>query len=213
MLRNLYPETVYAGKQYQGNDPRLTDNTQLLAYAASAPVQAQVDMSAYWEQVYRGMNAYNLGNCTRSITSALHYIDSQLDNPRTAATIKQKFLGRTAEKNSNEGFADTLFYPMYNWQSSGIDDTLREFCDYLQPFEGRGGKALAERWASWPTQLDMVNEYNFQGYCEGPTPKNATTPNCLLDERFEGILSISWTWQVTFTPQTQSVLRAKRIVS
>lgn len=199
MLRNLYPETVYAGGWYPQKlqfklEPMLTPYT---AYAASAPVQAQVDMTAYWEQVYRGMNEYNLGNCTRNINSALKYIDSQLDHPKTAAEIKQKFLGRTAEKNSNEGFADTLFYPLYNWQGSGVDDTLRTFCDYMQPSEKKGGKALAERWASWPTQVELVNQYNFQGYCEGPAPQNATlTPNCLLDERFEGILSTSWTWQV-----------------
>lgn len=163
-------------------------------------MQAQVDMSAYWEQVYRGMNAYEYGNCTKSITTALNYIDSQLDHPKTAAAIKQKFLGRTAEKNSNEGFADTLFYPLYNWQSSGVDVTLGGFCDYMQPFEKKGGEALAERWASWPQQASMVNDYNFQGgsFCEGPVKNATATPNCLLDERFEGVLSISWTWQVRF---------------
>lgn len=153
-------------------------------------------MSAYWEQVYRGMNAYQYGNCTKSITTALSYIDSQLDHPKTAAAIKQKFLGRSAEKNSNEGFADTLFYPMYNWQSSGIDQTLRDFCDYMQPFETKGSEALAGRWAAWPQQASLVNEYNFQGFCEGPVKNVTATPNCLLDERFEGVLSISWTWQV-----------------
>lgn len=155
-------------------------------------------MSAYWEQVYRGMNAYEYGNCTKSITTALNYIDSQLDHPKSAAAIKQKFLGRSAEQNSNEGFADTLFYPLYNWQSAGVDETLRGFCDHLQPYEKNGGEALAERWASWPMQVSMVNDYNFQGdsFCEGPVGNETVTPNCLLDERFEGVLSISWTWQV-----------------
>lgn len=144
------------------------------------------------------MNANQLGNCTSSIISAVSYIDLQLDDPTTAALIKQKFLGRTADKNSNEGFAETLFYPLLNWQSSGVDDTLSEFCNYLQPFGTKGGQALAERWASWPKQIDMVNQYNVQGNCEGPI-QDARMPNCLLDERFEGILSISWTWQVNPT--------------
>lgn len=79
------------------------------AYAASAPVQAKTDMSIYWEQVYRGMVEYGVKNCTAKMQRAINWIDKQLANAETAAKVKQMFLGRTAEKNSNEGFADTLY--------------------------------------------------------------------------------------------------------
>ncbi|KAL7275430.1 hypothetical protein RUND412_001618 [Rhizina undulata] len=184
MLRNEYPETVYA------------------SYAASPPLEARIDMSVYFDQVYRGMLKYNLGNCTANIHAAVMYMDTQLDDATLAAKLKRQFLGRTAEKGSNEGFADTLAYPLYNWQSYGIDATLQSFCDYLEASPGKSGKALSDWWANWPGFIDLVNSYGpSDSYCEGPLVNgtaltNGTAlPNCLLDERFNGTLSISWTWQ------------------
>ncbi|KAF8450091.1 serine carboxypeptidase S28-domain-containing protein [Kalaharituber pfeilii] len=180
MLRDKYPDTVFA------------------AYASSAPVQASVDMTFYWDQVYRGMVAYGYGNCTRDMKSALDYIDSQLSRPTTAAQIKQYFLGRTGEKNSNEVFSDTLFYPLYNWQGSGMDAILIRFCAALEngtDVRPKSGKVLAERWARWPGFADLLNLYNPQGYCEGFGTNSTTQPDCRLDEPFQGVLSISWTWQ------------------
>lgn len=185
MLRYFFPETVFA------------------SYAASPPLEAMRNMSIYYEQVYRGMVAYGLGNCTDNIRRALNYIDSQLDEPETAAAIKIKFLGRTAEKNSNGGFVDTLQIPFFDWQGSGVDDLLNAFCDALEFANvtdiGTTGhvtdKVLAERWAAWPDFIDLVNELQPGGFCEGPVPQNKTTPDCELELRFTDVLSISWTWQ------------------
>ncbi|KAF8424482.1 serine carboxypeptidase S28-domain-containing protein [Tirmania nivea] len=185
MLRDRYPETVFA------------------AYASSAPIQASTNMTFYWDQVYRGLVKYGYENCTRNIKSALDYIDSQLTRPDTAAVIKQTFLGRTAENNSNGAFSDVLFYPLFNWQSSGADLVIQEFCAVLEDGDDtnqkslrqKTGKVLADRWAKWKGFVDLVNEYNPEGWCEGFVQSNAIEPNCNVDERFTGVMSISWTWQ------------------
>ncbi|KAI5782653.1 serine peptidase, family S28 [Geopyxis carbonaria] len=185
-LRHLYPDTVYA------------------AYAASPPVQAQVDMSAYYEQVYRGLVNYGLSNCTSRIKLAVDYIDSQLAYPAASAKIKQKFLGRTAEANSNAGFADALSMVLWGWQSGGVDATIRSFCDHLDA-SAPGSETLATRekgkhfsnaWAAWPPFSAIVSSYTGST-CEGatPLPDGAPLPDCRLDDRFTGTLSISWTWQ------------------
>ncbi|KAF8435208.1 serine carboxypeptidase S28-domain-containing protein [Terfezia claveryi] len=185
MLRDRYPETVFA------------------AYASSAPVQASTNMTFYWNQVYRGLVKYGYEKCTRNIKSALDYIDSQLTRPDTAGAIKQMFLGRTAEKNSNEAFSDLLFYPLTGWQSSGADPLIQEFCAVLkgstnatqEDSSENTGKVLADRWAKWPRFVNLVNENNQDGWCEGYVQSNAVEPNCNVDEKFTGILGISWTWQ------------------
>lgn len=163
-------------------------------------------MTFYFDPVYRGMVANGLGNCTKNLKAALDYIDRQMDHPETSAAIKTFFLGRTAEKNTNEVFSDALFYPLYNWQSNG-PASLTEFCSVLETGDnivaeskGPRGKVLAERWAKWSGFVDSVNQYNPEAYCEGPAPQNHTEPDCNLDARFEGVLSISWTWQVGFPP-------------
>jgi hypothetical protein len=166
------------------------------------------------------MIKYNLKNCTEAIKYAVDYIDSQLARPFTAGKIKKQYLGRTAEKGSNAGFADTLAFPLYNWQSAGVDDTLREFCDHLNAGqepenELLRGKYFSDRWASWPTFVELVNENNVFALCEGPVRNNTITPNCLLDERFDGGIGIAWTWQVSSDPiyiTLSSMKLIKRIV-
>ena len=146
---------------------------------------------------------YGYENCTRNMKSALDYIDSQLTRPDTAAAIKQMFLGRTAEKNSNEAFSDVLPYPLANWQSSGADPVIQEFCAALEGGNDAGqedsrentGKVLTHRWAKWKGFVDLVNENNPNGWCEGFAQSNAVEPNCNVDEMFTSILGISWTWQ------------------
>jgi hypothetical protein len=147
---------------------------------------------------------YGYKNCTRHIKLSIDYIDSQLARPWTSAKIKQQFLGRTAEKGSNAGFADVLMYPFYGWQSSGVDTSIKSLCEHLDSGSTKKqasntameGKRYSDLWASWPGFIRLVNSYNSFGHCEGPNPDgNFREPNCLLDERFDGTLSISWTWQ------------------
>jgi len=160
-------------------------------------------MTFYWDQVYRGLVKYGYESCTRNIKFALDYIDSQLTRPDTAAAIKRMLLGRTAEKNSNEAFSEVLFYPLYNWQDSGAGPVIREFCAVLEGSNNASqeasrettGKVLANRWAKWEGFVDLVNEYNPKGWCEGIAKNSTIEPNCNVGERFTGVLGISWTWQ------------------
>jgi hypothetical protein len=188
--RNDYPDVIFA------------------AYSSSAPVQAQVNMSIYYDQVYRGMVGHGLGNCAKDIHAALEYIDEQLSASNTTAAIKQLFFGPGAEKNSNEGFTAALVTLYNNFQSHGIGGTkgsLSEFCGYLevdpvtkQPAgpgglaPTRGSKYVAERWAAWPVFTPLVNYY-FETNCRG---LNATLPpSCELNMLYTDPDSISWTWQ------------------
>ncbi|KAL0636799.1 hypothetical protein Q9L58_004156 [Maublancomyces gigas] len=192
-VREKYPETIFA------------------SFASSAPVQAQVDMSIYFEQVYRGLNGLGFSNCTADIHAAIDYIDDQLANPATAAAIKKHFLGKGADKNSNEGLADVLTYIFYSWQSYEVEGTpgpLREFCDWIatDPATGKlssaegwakkkGGKWAADRWAQWPKFAEVVNYYTPTN-CEGFYGNSSTgTTECRLDDAFPDPAAISWTWQ------------------
>ncbi|KAE8152168.1 serine carboxypeptidase S28-domain-containing protein [Aspergillus avenaceus] len=190
-LRNEYPDVIFA------------------AYAASAPVQAQLNMSIYYDQVYRGMIAHGLGNCTKDIRASLGYIDEQLALGGAAATsIKQLFFGPGAENNSNEDFTTALISIYNSFQNYGIGGnkgSLREFCGYLsqdpQTNQSAGADGLApiygseyvtKRWASWPVFTPLVNSL-FETNCRG---LNTSLPqSCNLQLFFTDMDSISWTWQ------------------
>ena len=111
-MRELYPQTIFA------------------SFASSAPVEAQVDMSEYWEPVVRGLTKYGYGNATRDIHAAIEYIDDILDNDEDAAAeLKDQFLGVGGANNSHETFAEALSTVFYSWQSYGVDFGLSYFCD------------------------------------------------------------------------------------
>ncbi|EKG13057.1 Peptidase S28 [Macrophomina phaseolina MS6] len=195
-MREYYPETIFA------------------SFASSAPVQAQNDMSVYFEPVYRGMNAYGFGNCSKDIHAAINYMDELMENPAAAATLKTKFLGRNADKNSNAGFGDALSTIFWYWQSYGVEISLRPFCDWIETDHGssnatnstvagadgwapsRGAEYVVEQWASYPGFAETVSS-SLDTICEGSTPPtdNSTAPECNLEKRFEDPSSISWTWQ------------------
>lgn len=115
-MRKFYPDTIYA------------------SFASSAPVEAKNDMSVYFEPIWRGMNAYGWGNCTKDIHAAINYMDKVMEKPTAAAALKERFLGVGAGNNTNAGFADALTAPFYLWQSYGVEGGLtglRSFCDWL----------------------------------------------------------------------------------
>ncbi|EZF33415.1 hypothetical protein H109_00673 [Trichophyton interdigitale MR816] len=185
--RDRYPETIYA------------------SWASSAPVQAQIDMAVYYEQVYRGLVAYGWGNCTKDIRAAYRYIDRQLSRNDTAAAIKKLFLGDGAEQASNGDFTAALIVAYAGWQSSGADGQVGKFCNWLEvdpktnktaPAEGwaptLGDKAMAERFAAWPTLAEMVNA-NAMTNCK-QTDKSKPL-ECKLDKPSEDPDFISWIWQ------------------
>ncbi|KAL0256560.1 hypothetical protein SLS55_008955 [Diplodia seriata] len=202
-LREHYPDTIFA------------------SYASSAPVQAQNDMSVYFEPVYRGLNAYGFGNCSKDIHAAIAYMDDLMEDDAAAAALKTRFLGRNADRNSNAGFADALTTIIWYWQSYGVEYNLRPFCDYIETDHGsspgngsayngtvagadgwaasRGPEFVVEQWASWPSFAATAG-YFLDTECEGPNPSPNTTtttdaPECDLEKRFADPATISWTWQ------------------
>jgi hypothetical protein len=188
-MREKYPETIFA------------------SYASSAPTEAQVDMSVYFEPVWRGMNAYGFGNCTKDIHAAINYIDKKLENKKDAAALKEQFLGLGAAGNSNPTFADALSVIFYMWQSYGVDGGstgLRYFCDYIETDPAtnktagasgqaavKGPKWTVDRWASWKPMVALVNNYMTTDCSGNKTVKG----DCNLDLRFTDPASIAWTWQ------------------
>jgi len=191
-MRNMYPDTIYA------------------SYASSAPVQASVDQSFYFDPVWRGLNKYGFGNCSRDIQAAVRYIDRVFDTNQTAAAeLKITFLGKGAEKNSHETFSDALATIFATWQSYGVEGGttgLRRFCDWLETdtdglkpaiaggdglAKSKGGKWIAERWASYPWWPQNVNNY-LETECSG---KENVSGNCDLNRQFTDPAMISWTWQ------------------
>lgn len=192
-LRRHYPGTIFA------------------AWASSAPVQAIVDMSFYFEPVWQGMRNQGWTNCTNDIRAAVLEMDKIMAVPARSAAMKEAFLGRTAGNNTNAGFGDALSTIFFLWQSYGVDggvQGLRSFCNWISkdpktnttaPESGwaavKGVNFTINRWATWPAFAATVNE-NLFTRCEGNRRINATKiPDCNLEERFPEPASISWTWQ------------------
>lgn len=148
LMRKFYPKTIVA------------------SFASSAPVQASLDMSFYFEAVWEGMTDYGWSNCTNDIQAAIRSMDTIMENPAAAADLKEKFLGPEARNSSNAGMADAIATIFYLYQSYGVDggpEGLRSFCDWIStdpkrnttsPAEGfaasRGANYTIDRWATWP---------------------------------------------------------------
>jgi hypothetical protein len=164
-MRNMYPGTIFA------------------SYASSAPVQASVDMSFYWEPVWQGINHYGFGNCSQDVHKTILAIDDMMEDPEKAKALKVRFLGAGAETNSNAGFGDALSVMFYSWQSYGIDNkvgSIRSFCNWISTDPATGQTAPAEgwaaskgvdftisRWVTWPEWITSVN-VGVGVNCTGP---------------------------------------------
>jgi hypothetical protein len=192
-MRDKYPDTIFA------------------AYASSAPVQAIVDQNFYFEPMWRGLQKYGFGNCSRDIQAAVRYIDNVLDSMNTTASEKLKiqFLGLGAEKNSHATFADALTTITAAWMSYGVEggvQGLRRFCDWIetdtdgmkpaiassQGWNGKkGANWVVERWASYPWFVGNVNKY-LETECSG---RDNVQGKCELNKKFTDPAMISWTWQ------------------
>ncbi|KAJ5580365.1 hypothetical protein N7450_006666 [Penicillium hetheringtonii] len=189
--RNEYPETIFA------------------SFASSAPVEARVDMSIYFDQVHDGMVANGHGNCTKDIKAALEYIDGELAKNATAkASIKQAFFGPGAEKNSDGDFTAALAGVYGYFQSYGLgggDGSLENLCNHMEtdpmtltvagprgfaPYRGR--KFAAEQFSSWPIFKKLVN-VNYDTNCG---QLDDTLPlSCVLNPKSVEPDTISWAWQ------------------
>ncbi|KAL4867623.1 hypothetical protein BDV12DRAFT_118107 [Aspergillus spectabilis] len=190
LARSKYPDTIFA------------------SFASSAPIEAQIDMSSYYDQIYRGMVANGAGNCAKDIHAALQYIDEQLSHNKSAASIKQLFFGDGAEQNSNEDFTAALGGLFGYFQTDGMEGgegSLGEFCRHLEsdPTTGltagpkgvapsRGNRYVAERWAAWPIFTAVVN-FNMYTNCRGLD--SSTAPSCELNKAPTEPDAIAWSWQ------------------
>lgn len=189
-IRDKYPDTIYA------------------SYASSAPVQASIDQSFYFEPVWRGMNKYGFGNCSRDIQAATRYMDRIMDTDHAgAAKLKVQFLGLGAANNSHATFADALTTIFATWQSYGVEAGtmgLRRFCDWIEtdpdtqklaPAEGwarsKGANFTVGRWAEYPWFASNVNTY-METNCSG---RANVSGDCDLNRKFTDPAMISWTWQ------------------
>ncbi|KAH7377376.1 serine carboxypeptidase S28-domain-containing protein [Pyrenochaeta sp. MPI-SDFR-AT-0127] len=189
-MRDKYPDTIYA------------------SYASSAPVQASVDQSFYFEPVWRGLNKYGFGNCSRDIQAAVRYMDKIMDTDRAgAAKLKEQFLGLGAANNSHATFADALTTIFATWQSYGVEGGqmgLRRFCDWIEtepesqklaPAEGwaktKGANFTIGRWETYPWFTSNVNAY-METECSG---RDTVQGNCDLNRKFTDPSMIAWTWQ------------------
>lgn len=191
-LRDQYPDTIFA------------------SWASSAPVEARVNMSMYFDQVYAGMVANGHLNCTKDIKAALEFIDGELSkNGTSAAAIKQLFFGKGAEKNNNGDFTAALAGIYGFFQGYGLgggEGSLEDFCSHLEtdpetlqvagprgfaPYRGRA--YVAQRFASWSIFTDLVN-MNYDTNCR---QRDDSQPlSCVLNPKFTDVTNISWLWQV-----------------
>jgi len=205
---------IMAGGSYSGMRSAFTrekyPDTIFASWASSAPVQAKVDMSIYFEQVYAGMVFKGHSNCTKDIKVALEYIDAELSkNASSAAAIKKLFFGEGAEKNNNGDFTTALAGLYGYFQAEGLgggDGSIENFCRHLEtdpvtfqpagprgfaPYRGR--EYMARRFASWPPWQELVN-VNYKTNCGG---LNESLPlSCILNPRYTDVSNISWLWQV-----------------
>ncbi|KAJ5770934.1 uncharacterized protein N7511_002985 [Penicillium nucicola] len=189
--RNEYPDSIFA------------------SFASSAPVQAKIDMSVYFDQVYAGLVAYGYSNCTKDIKAAVEYIDEQLSrNKSSAAAIKKQFFGDGAENNSHGDFTAALTGIFQYFQSYGLaggSAGLGSFCEHMEtdgvtgrpaPPTGfarfRGKEYAAKRWASWPVFTQLIN-FNFETNCKQLDPSEDLS--CILSPPAVDPDTISWTWQ------------------
>lgn len=199
LSRRMYPETFYA------------------AYASSAPVEARVNFTSYYDVVYRGMVNYGYGNCSRDLHEIVNYIDLQLSSRNDNATvIKELFLGPGlgARNNSNGDLALALAFIYTSFQSHGMTKrestgagpiSLPALCDYLEsdprsqkpaPEKGLaptwGPKYMTERLASWPPLLESINR-DFKTNCR--LLDSSLPPSCDLSQSRESDpMTIAWSW-------------------
>jgi hypothetical protein len=165
MSREKYPETFHA------------------SWAASAPVQARADMSAYWSPIIPGMKAFGLGGCLADIQAANEHMEGLLANNATAAPLKSKFFGKDAATMSDHDFAYSLAAMFFSWQSSLASGGIGNFCDRLESDTQSNKTAPAEGWAPTRGAAYVVNRLAESGEFSR-VPAN-----------FRQYDDMSWMWQ------------------
>ncbi|KAK7031399.1 peptidase S28 [Favolaschia claudopus] len=141
LLRQRNPETIYA------------------AWASSAPVQAEVDMSSYYKAAERSLSrncsadwvavtkfvddTFNGTNDTLKVDLKFDLLKARLSGPGGNTTGADGLTRQRANATSNVDAASILMDPLDFYQYYGFQDSLLPFCDLLEtqnstaePFEG-----------------------------------------------------------------------------
>jgi len=189
-MRNFYPDVIFA------------------SYAASAPVQARVDFSSYYDQVYRSMVANGFGNCTKDIHAAVNYVDQILDGSpyhvgndtseagRNITALKESFLGQGYGNGTNYGLAGSLTsdipgnfqYYGLEGHASGNTSGIRRFCDYISTDPDTNQTSGSDGWAKEKGAKWTTNRWALYGTCANGA---CGTGDGLVQDSD----SIAWSWQ------------------
>ena len=199
LLREVYPQSIFA------------------SWAASAPVQYNVDMSIYYYPVLQGMQNLGWGNCSNDVGAAIRYMDEIMEDEESAAKLKRSFLGPGAGRINNSNFVNIFTNIFTNWQGYLVDTwykdplpewSVRHFCNWIEkdpvsqkeaPAEGwaasRGAKYIVNRWRAWPTLLKFVN--NYYATCQGPYANGSSDLSACYWSQWPSTYhnDIAWDWQ------------------
>ncbi|KAF2089864.1 peptidase S28 [Saccharata proteae CBS 121410] len=196
-MREYFPDTIFA------------------SYASSAPVQIADDDSAYWETIYRGLNAYGYGNCSKDLHAAIMHIDTLMDDPVTSDALKTRFLSvLSKDQPPDQRFinltdyyfatllVDSTFGP---WQRRGPEG-LGEFCDWMQTDSSndtdeiadaagwepsKGVDFVIQKWFTSPPLTQLYADPTMDQYSSGEEIENLSPDESSLDENSD----LSWAWQ------------------
>ncbi|KAK7894000.1 hypothetical protein LTR67_006701 [Exophiala xenobiotica] len=209
---------IFVGCSYPGSRAALMrvahPDTIFASYAASAPVQAAVAMSSYWEPTWSGMRKYGYSNCTADMHAAIVAIDARLSKSATDAfNIKRQIFGCTDPALSDGNFASSLSNLWTTWQSYDMNPDqadpprpgIKQMCDFIsynpdtRSYSDAGGWAKVHRngvdftlgrLRSWPGFTTQASFNETQISCPS-TPPSASV-RCEKDDEVD---NISWKYQ------------------
>ena len=209
---------IFVGCSYPGSRAALMrvahPDTIFASYASSAPIQAAVDMSSYWEPTWSGMKKYGYSNCTVDMHAAIVTIDARLKKGGADAfNVKRQIFGCTKPALSDANFASLLSNIWTTWQIYGMEREwskprrpgIQEMCDFISYNPDTKSYSDARGWAklhrdgvdftlsrltSWSGFLKQASFYEDKISCPS-TPPSATI-QCEQDSKVD---NISWKYQ------------------
>jgi hypothetical protein len=210
---DLTPKTtpwVFVGGSYPGIRAALMrykyPNTIFASYSASAPLQAQYDMSVYWEPVWEGMQGMGYANCSTDMHAAIQAIDPMLDDPTQVGNFISNFTAGLAVGYTPADFAYLLANPLYGWQNGGVGPDLNAFCNYLEQDDQTGEIAGAEGFAAsrgaqyvvdrWSKYISSTSSSQRMNEAVAKVKANLLGIRALRDGQTQSMEDKSWPWQV-----------------
>jgi hypothetical protein len=165
LLRVRNPDVIYA------------------SWASSAPVQAQVNMSSYWDTIQRALPR----NCSNDFVAMASYANEAFAKNDTAeAQLKQLLVLADSAGQQNLSLADAakipdsyagsiLQDPLNNWQDSGLA-FAQTVCDFLETANYTQKASDSGLFASVPT-TDAVDAFATTIYAVAVTNAQSASPS------------------------------------